>query len=183
MLFLLPGTFFSQPHYTIPSSPGQFFLIFQVSHQLKCHFFQEAFLDHRYSDYVCHPQYVLQSTLCFSNHISLLCLFNFIFPCTPQQEEKRACACIAPSSELSITCNRSKYVQRVKWKGHQTTIKMSSTSANIGNLGKPSSLLNTQFLIYNMGRAEMMSIWYSLLCRTDVQVELVGCSLVLPCSE
>lgn len=48
MLFPLPGTFFSQGHHPILNPPRQFRFILQVSYQLKCHFFQEAFLDHRY---------------------------------------------------------------------------------------------------------------------------------------
>lgn len=52
-----------------------------------------------------------------------------------------------------------------------------------GNLDAPSSFLNTQFLICNMGRIEIMAIWYPPMSRTDVQAELVGYSVAPPHSE
>lgn len=68
----------------------------------------------------------------------------------------------------------------MKWKGHHPSIEMTSTSADSGNGGKPSSFLSTQFLICKMGRVETMAVQYPFMSRADVQAELVGCALAPP---
>lgn len=71
----------------------------------------------------------------------------------------------------------------MKWEEHKSSFDKTSTS---GNLGKPPSFLNIQFLIYKMRMIDMTAIWYPLMFRTDFQADLfglVGIPLAPHCSQ